>query len=338
MTERPIRVLLVDGGVEDSRWVQDLLLDFSETRYGGGQWMTGIDVFHLQRLEESLLLLSDQTEKGAEAVDPVDAVLLNPSLPDSFGLPSLLKLQAAAPRVPVLILSDIDDPDLALSMIRAGAQEFLVKTELDCMPLARSLRLAIERQRTVNDLRALSWQEPATGLFNRAGFETVVQPAIASCRSLGHLLAMIFVEAEGLDSIARSYGREESEIALIELAESIRGAAPPPGIAAHLGGGRFAIAHPATDAASVLRLAERMRRMILRRKSEANRQPLRVRFGVHLHQSTGEASVDDLIQAASAALCENVVFSQQASAGLRSTPETEEDPQLAAAHRAGRNV
>ncbi len=350
MTEHPIRVLLIDGQVEDSRWVQDLLLDFSESLYGGSRWMAGIEVFHLQRLEESLLLLGDQTEKGAEAQEAFDAVLLNPALPDSYGLPSLLKVQAAAPRLPVLILSDLDDPDLALSMIRSGAQEFLIKPELDCIPLGRSLRLAIERQRSINAWRALSWREAATGLYNRHGFETLGAQSIAACRRMGHLLACFVVETEGLGEIVNRYGREEKEVVLIELAETIRAVAEPPASAAHLGDGRFAILYPTPDPAESYRVAERLRRGVLKGQVAAGRALPRARLGLYIHQPDLDASVEDLIQAALNGLCENMGVSRPTIADpvagwyerwarktLHQSPESKDDRPLAAAHRAGRH-
>lgn len=350
MTERPVRVLLIDGQVEDSRWVQDLLLDFSESQFSGSRWMAGIEVFHLQRLEESLLLLSDQTEKGAAATEAFDAVLLNPALPDSFGLPSLLRVQAAAPQLPVLILSDTDDPDLALSVIRAGAQEFLIKSELDCVPLGRAIRLAVERQRAINDWRAMSWREAGTGLCNRNGFEVLGAQAVAACRRMGHLLASIVVEIHGLRGIVKTYGREEREMVLIEAAEAIRCIADPPAAAAHLGDGRFVIAYPTTDPADAYRVAERLRRRLLKVKAGSSRATLQLRLGMYVHQPDIDASVDDLIQAALNGLCENMGvvrptiadpligwYERWARKTLRQTPESKEDQPLAAAHSAGCN-
>ncbi|MDX1980968.1 MAG: diguanylate cyclase [Bryobacteraceae bacterium] len=351
MTERPIRVLLVDGQINDSRWVQEMLIDFAECRYGGGeggqQWMRGIEVFHLDRLEETLTLLGDTAQDNKESRDAVDVILLNPALPDSFGLPTLLKVQAHAPRIPVIILSDMDDPDLAVSLVRAGAQEFLVKPELDSIPLARALRLAIERSRLVNDLRTLSWRDPLTGLYNACGLETMAAQQIATCRKMGHLLAAVLVEIGGLDELARSYGREERDLALMEAAEIMRAEIDPPAIAGFPGSCRFAAFSPATDPGEGHQLAALLRRRFHRlQSSSATLALLRIRFGLHFLEPAATVTVKDLIQEAEAGLCENMggappVLSQPltgwyerwARQTLRYVPENDEHHAVADAYR-----
>src|SRR4051812_16322410 len=135
MTDRTTRVLLIDGQLEDVHWVQELLAELQDSRFGGG-WRHGIEVFPIDRLADAILLLQDPST-------PVDVVLLNPNLPDSAGLHALRKIRSHAPHVPVVILADNDDPDLAVSLVRAGAQDFLSKPELDSIPLTRALRLAV---------------------------------------------------------------------------------------------------------------------------------------------------------------------------------------------------
>src|SRR5262249_14929355 len=125
MIDRTVRVLLVDGQIEDSRWVQELLLELEEGRHGGG-WMHGLTMFPADRLNSAIAILGDEGLSGQ-----FDVVLLNPNLPDSTGLHSFLRLREAAPQVPVVILAEQDDPDLAISMVRAGAQDFLAKSQLD---------------------------------------------------------------------------------------------------------------------------------------------------------------------------------------------------------------
>jgi PAS domain S-box-containing protein len=76
----------------------------------------------------------------------VDAVLLDLELPDSSGLATLDRLQAAAPDVPVVVLSGVRDPQMAAAAVQAGAQDYLVKSEVSAAVVERVVRYAIDRR------------------------------------------------------------------------------------------------------------------------------------------------------------------------------------------------
>ena len=77
-----------------------------------------------------------------------DVVLLDLSLPDSTGVDTFKAVHHAAPDVPIVILSGLDDEDLALQTVQLGAQEYLVKGRVNSQVLHRALRYAIERARS----------------------------------------------------------------------------------------------------------------------------------------------------------------------------------------------
>ena len=76
-----------------------------------------------------------------------DVVLLDLSLPDSAGVETFTAAHRAAPDVPIIVLSGLDDEDLALQTVQLGAQEYLVKGRISAQVLQRALRYAIERAR-----------------------------------------------------------------------------------------------------------------------------------------------------------------------------------------------
>ena len=82
-----------------------------------------------------------------------DIVLLDLSLPDSFGLETLARWQAAAPTLPVIVLTGSDDEALAVAAVREGAQDYLVKGRIDGALLLQAIRYAIERKLVQEDLR-----------------------------------------------------------------------------------------------------------------------------------------------------------------------------------------
>jgi len=102
---------------------------------------------HVPRLDVGIEYLSR---------DRFDVVLLDLSLPDSFGLDTLRKLQAIAPDIPVVVLTGADDRALSLQAMATGAQDYLVKDRISAQLLERSIRYAIERKKAeIHVIRAL---------------------------------------------------------------------------------------------------------------------------------------------------------------------------------------
>ena len=82
-----------------------------------------------------------------------DVALLDLTLPDSSGLKTFTDLKSAAPEIPVLVISGVTDESLALRAVREGAQDYLMKGQMDGRTLERSVRYATERKASVNILR-----------------------------------------------------------------------------------------------------------------------------------------------------------------------------------------
>src|SRR5688500_6913348 len=93
---------------------------------------------HVQTLADGL----ERVKRGGIAL-----VLLDLSLPDSFGLDTFARAHEAAPQVPIIVLSGRDDEALAIKTVHEGAQDYLVKGQVDTRLLVRSMRYAIERKR-----------------------------------------------------------------------------------------------------------------------------------------------------------------------------------------------
>lgn len=95
--------------------------------------------------------------------DAIDVVLLDLTLPDSEDLETFVRLRAHAPQKPIVIVTSLDDVRLAAKAVEAGAQDYLVKTQLNRTALTRSIRYAIERTR----LRDAEWDSPMFRLAHR---------------------------------------------------------------------------------------------------------------------------------------------------------------------------
>src|SRR5262245_30862738 len=128
-TERPCTVLLVEDNVSYAKLIKHGLR--SDRAYKVG-------VQHVQRLSAASECLERMT---------IDVAVVDLSLPDSSGHETFQALRAAAPNVPIVVLTGLDDAHLALELLKQGAQDYLLKHEVEPKLLIRSLRYAIERHR-----------------------------------------------------------------------------------------------------------------------------------------------------------------------------------------------
>ena len=131
-----MRVLLVEDDAGDAALLQGELRAHA----------TGCSVCHAVDLADALESVRD---------DEIDVALLDLSLPDASGLQALEAIVAAAPELPVVVLTDRDDDALALRAIEAGAQDYLLKGDTSPAPLVRSLRYAARRKRDLVEMRRM---------------------------------------------------------------------------------------------------------------------------------------------------------------------------------------
>lgn len=128
-------ILLVEDNLAEARLLQEILKGNSLSRF---------NLEHVKRLGEA-------TERLRSA--NFDVILLDLTLPDSHGLASLDVLIQQEPRLPIVVLTNTNDDELAVEAVRHGAQDYLVKRHLTQDSLVRSLRYAIERKQSAEALR-----------------------------------------------------------------------------------------------------------------------------------------------------------------------------------------
>ncbi|MEC4687986.1 MAG: EAL domain-containing protein [Nitrospirota bacterium] len=136
MSEKPIAVLLIEDNADDAHEIRKML--------GEGRGMP-FAIECVDRLTTGLERL---------AAGGTDVVLLDLSGPDNHGLDALARIRAQAPHVPIIVLSSLDDEAVAVKAVREGAEDCLVKGQVDRNLLVRAIRYAIARKRTDDALRA----------------------------------------------------------------------------------------------------------------------------------------------------------------------------------------
>ena len=133
-------VLLIEDNAGDADLVRLRLLE------GGSH----VDVSCVDRLSAALASVAQQ---------PPAVVVLDLTLPDSHGPDTFRRLHDRAPDIPVVILTAVDDEEIALKTVQQGAQDYLLKSEVDGKQLARSIRYAMERQALLTSLETSRRQQ-----------------------------------------------------------------------------------------------------------------------------------------------------------------------------------
>lgn len=124
MAENTVRVLLIEDNPGDARLIREMLSEVKSPRF---------EFHHCSRLSEGLQRMAD---------GGVDVLLLDLGLPDSQGLDTLRRAHETAPRVPVIVVTNLDDREVAVNAITQGAKDYMVKGKVDSYLLSR----AIQRQ------------------------------------------------------------------------------------------------------------------------------------------------------------------------------------------------
>ena len=128
MSLRQIKImLLIEDNPGDARLIQEM---FKE------QGAQNVELKHVENMAEAEKYL---------AVYPVDIILLDLGLPDVQGLEAVRRTRRAAPGVPLVILSGMDDESMAIQAMQEGAQDYLIKGQIEPRELVRALRYAVER-------------------------------------------------------------------------------------------------------------------------------------------------------------------------------------------------
>ena len=135
MENEKIVVLLVEDNPGDARLIQEMLAESGEADY---------QLEHADRLSQGLERLLEGR---------IDVMLLDLSLPDSQGLETLDKVQAQASAEPIIVLTGLDDEMIAVEAVRQGAQDYLVKGDVDSKLLCRAVHYSLERKRAETALR-----------------------------------------------------------------------------------------------------------------------------------------------------------------------------------------
>ena len=277
-------VLVVSDQEDEARRVRDLLGGADPDRF-------------------SVAATAPQESLGRLAKGGIDVVLLAMSLSARRGFATFTELRALAPATPFLFLSDAEDVRNGLEAVRAGAQDFFVKSEVDGPILAHALRLAIERNRLHSALLDLALVDDLTGLYNRRGFLTLATRDLRLARRGNETLLVAFADLDDLKGVNDAAGHAVGDRALRDTAALLRQTFRDSDLVARIGGDEYAVLvrHAGPESAEVL--AERLKRQVRDfNRRGARPYQLSISLGFAAHKASTLGSVAGLLDRADRAL------------------------------------
>ena len=195
-----LTVLLIEDNPGDARLVREML-----TATNGATF----DLVHVDRLASGLTRL---------AVGGIDVILLDLTLPDSHGPDTLIRACGHAPDAPIVVMTSLDDEALGVRLMHEGAQDYLVKGQIDGNLLARAIRHAIERKRAEEavkqaEARYRNLFEEAPGIYVLTRHEEG-RPVITDCNQ-AFLSALGYTRGEVLARPLADFYSPASQAALL---------------------------------------------------------------------------------------------------------------------------
>jgi diguanylate cyclase (GGDEF)-like protein len=218
-----ITLLLVEDDPADAELIKYVLSRL--------QYVT-IDLICANSLSGALAHLEDQK---------LDVIISDLGLPDSHGLETLINLSEKVPDVPIIVLTGHADEELAMEALKSGAQDYLVKGQIDNNILYRAIRHSIERNRLIQQLKSISITDELTGLYNRRGFLMLAVKQLHLAARMNKMMWLLYVDVDNMKWINDNLGHTEGDNALRNTAIILKRSFRDYDILARIGGDEFAI-------------------------------------------------------------------------------------------------
>ncbi len=245
--------------------------------------------------------LADALERVAAGA--VDILLLGLNNAESSSLDTIARAATQNLAMPIVVLTDAEDPLFAIEALGRGAQDCLVKTELDGALLLRAMRYAIQRHAMQAALQHLSLIDELTGVYNRRGFMALAEQQMKLAQRSNRALMLAFADLDNLKAINDRHGHSAGDEAILRAAEVLRRTFRNSDIIGRMGGDEFTVL--LVDAMDDTRtLIDQRMQKVLEELNARLRLPftLGLSLGTAKFEPDANMSVEDLLDKADQAL------------------------------------
>ncbi len=151
-----------------------------------------------------------------------DIILLDLMLSDSNGLETLKIIRKKVSKIPIVVLTGIDDEEIGIQAVKFGAQDYLVKNNIQSKFLSRVILYAIERAKTEEEIKFLAYYDYLTKLPNRRYFLERFNAIIASAKRYKRVSAIFFLDIDDFKIINDSLGHKIGDLLLINISKRLK--------------------------------------------------------------------------------------------------------------------
>jgi diguanylate cyclase (GGDEF)-like protein len=186
-----------------------------------------------------------------------DLIVLDLTLPDSRGISTLTSVRMHAPQVPVILHTTVNDEALAVTALQNGAQDYLIKGQVDGSMLSRSIRYAIERHQAGERENRMAYFDALTSLPNRRLFFDRLNQALSRAQRYDEKVALLFIDLDGFKPVNDSLGHDIGDLLLQEVARRLEGCLRKSDTVARIGGDEFTCILPHIERAGDVNVVAR---------------------------------------------------------------------------------
>jgi two-component system cell cycle response regulator len=278
---KKISLLLIEDDPADAELIRSYLSDVRHATI----YITSVD-----RLSAAIKYLDDKNP---------DVILTDLCLPDSQGLETLDKIHYSKPDTPIIVMSGLDDEELALEAVKSGAQDYLIKGHIDDDRLMRSILYSIERHRLMQELKSISITDDLTGLYNRRGFLVLAKKQLEMAARFDNILWLIYLDMDDMKWINDNLGHKEGDRSLVDMSEILKQTFRESDTLARIGGDEFAIIAVSEVDMNAQQMLARVRENIRNFNTKMGRPyKLAVSMGLVSCDSVSDCNIDELLSVA----------------------------------------
>lgn len=291
------KILLVEDNPSDRQFLDACIQDAG----------LPVELHHAARLDEASAYFKQQH---------FQLVITDLNLPDAEGLETFYKVKAMAAEAAIVVMTGMDDTALATSAVLAGAQDYLVKGDLNSRKVWQSVSNALQRhdhlQRIAGEvhdlrkrnssLRELAYIDPLTGLCNRRGLSKILARGLERRASALSAYALL-IDVDDFKTVNDLFGYNEGDAVLKAIGRRIKALLRASDIGARVGGDEFLLLVSLAGQDAAMALAERLRASISERGVAGDAGPGQVSVSIGVVPlGLRPYRVEDLLQVAHGAL------------------------------------
>ena len=283
MKNNSLKILLIEDNPADYAFIEEMLNDAVEYSY---------TISWAETLAEGMKELKKSI---------FDVIITDISLPDNDGLENIDKLKTVTSSIPIILLTGLNSNDIGINAVEKGAQDYLVKGNINTDLLVRSINYAVKRKAIEQQLSNANKKlndmvlyDSLTGTINRKPFVDLFEANIERAKRENKKLGLLFLDLEKFKQINDEYGHEIGDKILIQVPKIIKNIIRDSDFIGRIGGDEFVVCLNNIDSlTSAIRVVQKINKAFSENiKVENLTLSLGVSIGVAIYPNNGESATE----------------------------------------------